>query len=284
MKLAHLILAHKDPQLLERLVKRLRHKDADIFIQLDKNSDITAFKYIEDAGDATFIEKREVSGWCTYGVVAATLNGFEHILSLKNNYSHINLISGQDYPLKPIESIHQFFFANSGKSFMRAYSIADNEWEDGRERFTKYSFGDFSPPGKYIMQYMANAVLPARKLPNKLNPYGGSQWMTITQPHAQYILDYLKTHSNLKRYFRMVWAVDEVFFQTIVMNSANKDNVVNDNHRYIELDPGKRPISYTMADADKLTGTKELFARKFDREVDTAIFDYLDGIIDTPVK
>jgi hypothetical protein len=284
MKLAHLILAHKDPILLERLVKRLQHKDADIFIQLDKNSNMEDFKYLEATG-AVFIEKREVSGWCNYGVVKATFNGFEQILALKNDYTHINLISGQDYPIKPIAYIHQYLFANPGKSFMRAFSIADNEWEDGKDRFTKYSFGDLSIPFKYKLQGLANAILPARKLPNGLKPYGGSQWMAITPEAAQYVLDYIKLHPNITRYFRLVWAVDEVFFQTILMNyPANKDKVIQDNLRFIEVDAGKRPIHYDMTYADKLTQSKELFARKFDRTVNTDILDYLDTIIDATAK
>jgi hypothetical protein len=117
MKLAHLILAHKDPAMLERLVKRLQHKDADIFIQLDSKTDITQFKYIEDIPNTYFIVNRGDIGYCNYSTIAVTLQAMEEILLLKNDYSHINLLSGQDYPLKPIETIQQHFFANAGKSF-----------------------------------------------------------------------------------------------------------------------------------------------------------------------
>jgi hypothetical protein len=37
MKIAHLILAHKAPAQLERLMRALSHPQADIFIHLDKN-------------------------------------------------------------------------------------------------------------------------------------------------------------------------------------------------------------------------------------------------------
>ena len=284
MKLAHLILAHKDPQLLERLVKRLQHKDADIFIQLDTKANIDDFKYIETIGSTRFITDRVNVGWCCYSTIDATLRAFEEILLLKNDYSHINLISGQDYPIKPIETIHRHFFANTGTTFMHSASIADNEWDDGKARFTKYSFGDLTIPGKYQLQAIVNAVLPARKLPAGLKPYGRSQWLTITPVCAQYVIDYLKNNPQVKRYFKTVWAVDEVFFQTILVNSPYKNTLVDYNLRYIELDPGKRPINYTMADAGKLTSTEALFARKFDRAVSAEVLDYIDSIIATPVK
>lgn len=284
MKLAHLILAHKDPELLERLVKTLQHENADIFIQLDKKANIGDFKYIENIGNTRFISNRVNVGWCCYSTIDATLKGFEQILLSKNDYSHINLISGQDYPLKPIELIQQHFFANPDTTFIHTASIADNEWEDGKARFTKYSFGDFKIPGKYQLQAIANAILPDRKLPAGLKPYGRSQWLTITPVCAQYVIDYLKNNPHVKRYFKTVWAVDEVFFQTILANSPYKDTLVDYNLRYIELDAGKRPINYTMADADKLTNTEALFARKFDRGVSTEVLDYLDNIIAAPVK
>jgi len=284
MKLAHLILAHKDPVLLERLVRTLQHENADIFIQLDKKANIDDFKYIENIGNTRFISDRVDVGWCCYSTIDATLKGFEQILLLKNDYSHINLISGQDYPLKPIELIQQHFFANPDTTFIHNASIADNEWEDGKVRFTKYSFGDFKIPGKYQLQAFVNAILPLRKLPAGLKPYGRSQWLTITPVCAQYAIDYLKNNPHVKRYFKTVWAVDEVFFQTILTNSPHKDSLTNYNLRFIELDAGKRPINYTMADADKLTKTDAFFARKFDRPVSTEVLDYLDSIIAAPVK
>ena len=283
MKLAHLILAHKDPKLLERLVKTLQHDNADIFIQLDKKADLADFKYIENIGSTRFITNRVNIGWCCYSTIEATLKGFEQILSLKNDYSHINLISGQDYPLKPVEVIQQHFFSNPDTTFIHIASIADNEWDDGKARFTKYSFGDFKIQGKYQLQAIANAILPLRKLPAGLKPYGRSQWLTITPACAQYVIDYLKSNPHVKRYFKTVWAVDEVFFQTILANSLYKDTLVNNNLRYIELDAGKRPINYTMADADKLTATEALFARKFDKGVSADILDYLDKLIAAPI-
>jgi len=284
MKLAHLILAHKDPAMLERLVKRLQHKDADIFIQLDTKTDITPFKYIEAIPNTRFIVKRGDIGYCNYSTIAVTLMAMEEILSLKNDYSHINLISGQDYPLKPIETIQQYFFANAGKSFMHTAAIGEGEWPDGEHRFKKYNLGDWKIPGKYTLQKLANSFLPDRKLPKGLKPYGRSQWMTITPAAAQYTIDYIKSHPNVERYFKYIFAVDEVFFQTILVNSPLKDQLENFNLRYIVLDPGKRPINFTMADAEALTHTDAFFARKFERPVSLEVLDYLDTLIDGPGK
>src|ERR1700748_1261277 len=110
MKLAHLVIAHHNPQMLERLVKRLKHPDADIFIQLDKKTDMVGFKFIEDNGYATFITNRvSIMPGC-YSFVQAVINGFREILRNGENYSHINLLSSHDYPLKPVAEIYDFLF------------------------------------------------------------------------------------------------------------------------------------------------------------------------------
>jgi hypothetical protein len=284
MKIAHLILAHKDPRLVERLVKKLQHNDADIYILLDAKADINEFIYIENIANTYFVDKRIKTEWGNYSIIESTLNGFEYILNSHKNYTHINLLSGQDYPLKPIEEIHRFLSENSDKTFMRLLSINDNEWEQGKERLVKYSFGDYRFILKYKLQYLANTFLPQRKVPLNLRPYGGSQWLTITPQCALYTINYLKNNPHLKRFFRQTWAIDEIFFQTILINSPLRDKLVNDNLRFIEQVGNTRPTIFTMNDTERLSASGKFFARKFDNDVDTQILDYLDTIIDEPVK
>jgi hypothetical protein len=276
MKLAHLILAHKNPVMIERLVRRLHHQDADVYIQLDLKANIDDYKHLEAIGHVWFVGNRVKTEWGNYSIIQATINGFQHILQTGIAYSHINLLSGQDYPLKPIEEIQQFLFANTGKTFMHSLSIDDNEWPDGKLRIAKYSLGDYNIPGKYRLNSLLNALLPPRKPPYGLKPYGRSQWLTITPECAQYCIDYIKTKPRLRRFFRMTWAVDEVYFQTILENSPLRHKIVNDNLRYIEQEGPNRPNIFTLADGKKLLASGKLFARKFDTEVDEAIFDYLD--------
>ena len=77
----------------------------------------------------------------------------------------------------------------------------------------------------------------------------------------------------------MTWAVDELIFQTILLNSEFKDSIVNDHLRYIKFLKGdSRPQTLTIKDADILVTSGKFYARKFDPSKDTAILDYLDQI------
>lgn len=282
MRIAHLILAHKDHLLLERLIKRLQHKDADIYIHLDRKANLSDFQYLEETLNARIVDKRINTVWGNYSIIEATLVGFEYILNSGKKYTHINLLSGQDYPLKPIDEIQDFLFSNADRTFMRLLSIKDDEWLQGKERLIKYSFGDYKWPGRYWLQTLANVILPKRRIPLDLKPYGGSQWLTITPECALYVINCLKNNRRLKSFFRHTWAVDEVLFQTILMNSPLKHKLVNDNLRYIEQDGNTRPTIFTIDDADKLIASGKLFARKFDRDIDTKILDSLDAVTAGP--
>ena len=112
MKIAHLILAHKNPAQLERLLDVLDHPDFTFFIHLDKKTDITAFKYLGKRKNILFVKKRAKINWAGYGTIQATLNGFLEIIP--GNYDYINVISAQDFPIKPANYIYQYINDRKG--------------------------------------------------------------------------------------------------------------------------------------------------------------------------
>ncbi|MDR3712090.1 MAG: beta-1,6-N-acetylglucosaminyltransferase [Puia sp.] len=278
MRLAHLILAHNNPPQLERLVKRLIYENTDIFIHLDAKADKSEFAEIERLPNTFFVANRTKVSWADYNMITATLNGIKEILKTGNDYSHINLLSGADYPLKDPASIQKFLFENPDTTFMR-FKHVYNEWQESKSRFTLYHFGDYRLPLKWQAQSLANKLLPERKLPNGLEPYGFSQWFTMTPACARYTLEYLEKHAAVRRFFRMTWAADELFFQTILLNSPLKDTIVNDHLRYIKFKRAAcNPETLTYADKDALINSGKFYARKFDAARDATILDYLDQV------
>lgn len=278
IKLAHLILAHANPPQLERLVKRLCNDQADVYIHLDIKADIKIFEYLSAMPNVYFIKNRILVEWGNYNMVEATLNSFAEIIATGITYSHINLLSAQDYPLKNAATIQKFLFANADKTFIRWYAIPE-DWDEPIERLSKYNLGDYKLPGKHLLQSLANSILPKRKAPADLKIYGRSQWFTITPACAAYVINYLKNNKKVRRYFLHTWACDELVFQTILLNSPLKDTLVNDHLRYIKFKRGdSRPKTLTMDDAELLVTSGKFYARKFDSSTDEKILDHLDNI------
>ncbi len=280
MRLAHLILAHNNPFQLERLIKRLSTNRADVYIHLDKKSSLSEFKHLSLLPNVFFIVNRTDIRWGNYSMVDGTLKSFTEILQSNIEYSHINLLSGHDYLLKPAAELEDFLFANKEHSFLEYLSI-NNEWQESKERITKYSLGDLKFPFKYTLQKWVNQLLPDRTIPNQMEPYGRSQWMTLTPQAIKYVIEYLKNNSKVLQFFKRTWGVDEVIFQTILLNSSLKDSIINNNLRFIEFEKNAvNPRILTQADATALLDSGKFIARKFSLEQAPEIIQLLDIELD----
>jgi hypothetical protein len=90
---------------------------------------------------------------------------------------------------------------------------------------------------------------------------------------------------RFKRFYRNTFIPDEGFFQTVMMNTATHGEVVGDDLRTIDWVPDGliklRPRTFTVADADTLLKAgKNLFARKFEADVDAGILTLLERRIE----
>ena len=263
MKLAHLILAHSNPGQLQKLVHRLSHSDTDIYIHLDKKTNISLFSSVKEIPNVFFIQKRIKVFWGAYSIVSATLEGFREILASQKKYDYINLLSGQDYPIKPIEHIHSFLAGNPNKAFMEFYDI-EKVWTEALPRITEYHLTQFRFIGKHFLQRIINRVLPKRQLPLAMIGVGRSQWFTISTGHVEYIVDFLSNNPKIVRFFKFTWGADEFIFQTILFNSPHKQDMVNNNLRYIDWAAGgASPKTLSIEDGKVLLACDKLFARKF---------------------
>lgn len=73
---------------------------------------------------------------------------------------------------------------------------------------------------------------------------------------------------------------DEIFFQTIVLNSPLAHTVVNDDLRYLEWrDPALAGGPAVLGEHDfrKIMSSSKLFARKFDMTQDAEILELIDA-------
>lgn len=276
VKIAHLILAHNEPEQLERLINRLAHPDADVYIHLDKKTPMAPFAYLKDRENIFFINNRVKVNWGTYTIVQATLNGFKEIIASEKNYQYLNLLSGQDYPLKSPDFIHQFLAQNKGIAFMN-YLIFEPDWPEAQPRVRSYHFNNLRLPGRYIFQGLFNKLFPPRKIPNDLIPVGRSQWFTIPMECVAYLLQYWNGNARLRRFIKLTWGPDEFIFQTILYNSEHQSKMVKNDLRYIDWSAGGvSPKTLTIDDAPALLASAGLFARKFNIRLDTAILDLID--------
>jgi len=276
MKIAHLILTHKNPAQLERLIRALDHPGFDFYIHLDKKTDAAPFRYLSERKNVWFIQNRTSVYWAAFGTIQATLNGFHEILP-KEEYDYINVISGQDFPLKSAAEIFRYIQQRQGKEFITCESI-DGAWSIAAPRARTYSLINWRIPGRFRLERLVNRILPTpRKFPFDHQIVGRANWFTLTPAAIRYALDFLDRHPKLIRFYKYCWGADEFIFSTILYNSAFKDRIV-DNLIYVDWTGQTQghPRILLTRDLPALTQTDKLFGRKFDMDTDEGIFTLLE--------
>jgi hypothetical protein len=300
MKIAYLILAHRCPCQLFRLVKRLDSNDSGFFVHLDKKANFEAFHGLFNNYHrrlVTFV-RREDSSWGGIGIVKATLNGLKEIVEFPQKFDYIVLLSGHCYPIHSQAYIQKFFEENKGKQFLSYFSLPSDIWKyGGMDRLEKYHFHfiysrSYPPtfPPKTLMGRTLNAFFKLyfnrkREYPRYLKPYGGFQWFNITLDAAKYILKFNQEHPDYMKYHQYTFVSDETFFQSILLNAADKkfsENIVCNDLRFVDWTKHEsaRPAVLERADFNRITQSGQLFARKFEMHVDYKILDMLDEHID----
>ena len=280
MRIAHLIMVHKNIKQVERLVTKLYHKDFDFYIHVDKKINVEDFEHLSNLSNVYLIKEREVINWAAYSFTKNILRCVREVLK-SGDYDFVSLMSGQDYPIKSSQVIYEFFKNNLGKSFVSYDDLNSEWWRLAKGRIEKYHFTDFKFKGRYRLEHLINSILPKRKFPLPYTLYGGecSSWWTLSATSAKYLVDFVSNNDRLEKFLHYTWCPDEFLITTILMNYSGKDKVVNNNYRYIDWSlGGVNPKTLTKDNFKELSRSKMLFARKFDINVDTDIMDMLDNI------
>jgi len=287
MKKAYIIMAHRSPGLLFRLVQRLCDERSHFFIHIDKKISRDPFDSILSIDRKISFVEREVSNWGEIGYVQATLNAMRAVQRSGVLFDRIILLSGQDYPIKSNREIDQTLSRLPHSIFLEYFALpAFQKWQPsgGLYRVNKYYFG------MQWRQRMAAKALNGlgivfpflrRKPYQDMKPYSGSTWWILDMPALDYVLHFVARHPGYVRYHRHTFACDEVFFHMILVNATAPEirgNLVNDNLRYIRWKHirSSHPEILKTEDLDELMQSDALFARKFDTDADTGILDKID--------
>lgn len=286
MKIAYLLLAHNKPSQLIRLINKLNDGFVSFIIHYDLSSDPKEFNFLKEAfkeeANVHFVEKRVKGFWGDFSLVRATLECIKFMHNQKLDFDYALLLSGQDFPLKTNSEIHEFISENNGKEFIHAEKMPTSFWEyGGMDRLEYFHFNSFKKNEtiKKIFLKITTKLLKIlkvkRKRPN-INFYGGSQWWCFSSEFLYYTLEYLNTNEEFTRFFKYVHVPDEIFFQTLIMNSPYKERVANISLTYIDWDRVEKPTIFREADFDLLISRENLFARKFDENIDLEIIALVD--------
>jgi hypothetical protein len=275
-RIAYIVSAYKLPAQLERLLRRLAAPEASFAVHVDRKTRRSVYEEMvartADLG-VTFLP-RHVSHWGGFGHVLATLKGIDHFVEHGPPFDYAVLLTGQDYPLRAPTAIADFLEGTGGRSFMNNWPLPFPPWGErgGLDRIEDWHL---------ITYRRLHLALPLRRrLPLGLEPYGGGAYWCLARDVVEHIHGFVHDNPSYVDFFKHVFVPDELFFQTIVMNSPLGESIENENLRYLDWTRRPAPAVLGKDDFPALVSTHKLFARKFDERVDVSILDLLDAHID----
>lgn len=189
-------------------------------------------------------------------------------------------------PIKSISEINKFFENNSGKEFIALGNAGEpvKPTDQGGvfsfySRVSLYHFGIKGWRKNKLLkglEYVSISIqrkLKVDRVADLVEPiYHGANWFSITHDCAKYVVAYEKHIEKL--FGKYTRCSDELFLQTVVMNSYLKDRVAGYNLRHVDFNRGK-PYTWHIEDLSELLNSKDLFARKFNEDIDATVVEEL---------
>lgn len=287
MQQAILILVHKNPDQVIRLIRYFEGK-CDIFIHVDRRSGFTSkeIEVLKAQPGVKGVYRKYKLHWGGFSILQAEMLLLKEALR-HSDCRYVHLISGQDYPLKPLSHFLSFFETAKSEYTGRTH-LPNPDWDDNTfMRLRYYFFMDWlDPKTPYEIQQMWSIASIQERLGLRrhipqpfYHLYGGSQWFSITRTCTENLLQYTKKHPAFYRRMRFAFVPDEMYIPTVVANLAFHDKELGEgNYRFINwpYNGANHPDDLIKEKFHEMSSTDAFFARKFNYPVSEKLMDMID--------
>lgn len=303
MQKNYLILAHKNPLQLSRMIERLDDGASKFFIHLDAKTPIEPFAACLEGAHIRFIEPRERCVWGDFSIVRATIHLME---AASKEQGVFILMSGQDYPIQSQGYINDFLESNKEFDFIEIEPL-EEKWKPkmvkdklehyhilhSEERGHSNCYAPFRHCSVFQKLRTLMHLLKGRlsrknfrllcSLPKRVAPferqYAGSQFWAFSERTFYAVLHYICEHkAALEGYYKYTSSPDEIYFHSVLMDLVAKDSTIKLKDPITYVNYFRKNNVFITEDFDKITSAKgKLFARKFDTDIDIEILNKLDS-------
>ena len=285
-KHAYLLSVHGNQPVVGSCIRMLDDPRNDIFILTDP-AERAHYRNISTIHSRVFILESEVEIIWGGTVYLGMLELIKKAVK-EGDYSYLHLLSESCLPIKTQDEIHSFFDSDSAQKIYMHVNC--HTFREIQERcMTRYPFVNRRWFRKHkSIKALALAMVKIkiafgvnRLRSNKEIPviWNGWNWFSIPGDFAAYVVE---KESLLRYTFDDTLAADEVFLQSLAMNSHFKDRMYGFNGRDDAQDASKRmirwnpkhwtPLVFTIDGYDDIVANKNcFFARKFYANVDMEI-------------
>ncbi len=225
MKVAYLILAHRNPKLIKKAVECLSCEGISFFIHIDRKVDIEQFDSIR-GNNVFFIAERIPVYWGEFSQMQAIFLLIQEALAAPRQYDYLLLLSGSDFPLRSGPYIHNFLEINRGREFITLFKLPAPGMPLSRINTLRF------PSNRPILRFLFRALAKVgfaqrdyRKSFGNLKPYSGHTWWALSREACNYIIKFAQDHPQLVQFFENTHASDEMLIHTILGNSPFRSRI-----------------------------------------------------------
>ncbi len=275
MNLGFIILAHHQPDAIRRLVDLLATDGNRVVIHFDTSAtklDQQAVARIaaEKPDQVTVISKVHCV-WGEWSLVDAVLHALREFEKLPKQPEYIHLMSGADFPIRPVSELREFLRRNSNRDFIECCDITQKTWVKGglgSERlrfFYPFNFRTSRRAFDRLVRWQRKLKI-RRRLPMDLKTHMGSQWWTLRWSTCKKVLDFTRDHPEVPKFFRSTWIPDESYFQTVIAKIIPKWQIADLQLMFHHLTPAGRPYVFYNDHLSLLRRLPHFFVRKVSPE------------------
>ena len=231
-------------------------------------------------------------------------------------------LTGQDYPLRPIAEIERVLSSTEADGFLQYAPVfpsrtpTDVDWGSGPEyclcspfdAAMRYDFRhwrvgmptltkqrllrplmaiDWMQPWlRLSLGFSSIGVRRRRTLfSTDFICYGGSFFSSLSARCVQYVRAFARDNPDIEAFFRTTLAPDEVFFQSVLVNSG-KFRLVPDSKRYIDFTKSRNNHCKVLGvrDLRAMLASGAHWARKFDPARDAEVLKILNHRVEMDYK
>ncbi|MEM7507230.1 MAG: DUF5928 domain-containing protein [Pseudomonadota bacterium] len=283
-KIAFLLLAHKDPDLVVEQARALTAHGDTVTVHFDKRAGTEGFARIKaglKSNPNVAYAPRVRCGWGTWSLVKASLGMIRTAKRRFEGITHYYLMSGDCYPTKSRSYIERFLETHHGSDFIEINDFYDGGWiRTGpaierliyrhwfNERERKWLF--------YTSMNLQRRMGWERKPPKDLSMRIGSQWWLLRASTIDKLLKRLKQRPDIVRFFKTTWIPDEIFFQSMVASINMAQEIWSHPPTHLIFSDYGMPVVFYDDHADYLRAQNWLFARKLSPDAHELRRDLLD--------
>ena len=270
IRIAYILLCHKEPDAIIAQAELLTSQGDAIAIHFDKSAPTEAYEAIAAAlGDnpnVVFPKRRVKGGWGEWSLVEGTLIALEAAEQAFPDASHFYFISGDCMPIKPRAYIARFL-AEHDMDFVEHHDFFESNWiKTGMKEdrlFYRHFFNERERKDLFYKSLnLQRALGLKRSVPADVRIFIGSQWCVLRRSTTEAVLDLVRTRRDIVRFFKTTWIPDETFFQSLVMHLVPRNEVHNGTLTFLAFSDYGLPFVLYDDHLELIQSQPFLFARK----------------------